>query len=133
MIRSLVPATLRAAPLLWAGLAKIAHTPTARLPVGYHVVPRWPCRSLVRLPALCIGEQLLAAERLAQIDENEFLDLLALNGADVPPLVGGNLGALWQLQRYIAGGIVGEVLPLANLRCEEQLCLQTGELVDVCC
>lgn len=132
MIKSIVPATLRAAPLLWAGLAKLAHTPTARLPVGYHVVPRWPCRPWFVLPGCCVGEQFLAAKRLERVDANELLDLLALNAADVPIVAEGNLGAVWQLERYIAGGIVGEVLPLANLRCEQNLCPQPGELVDVC-
>ena len=132
MIKNIVPAALRAAPLLWAGLAKIAHTPTPRLPVGYHLVPRGPCLPWYRLPGCCVGEQFLAAERLEEIDADEFLDLLALNAADVRPQLGGNLGALWQLQRFIAGGIVGEVLPLANLQCESDLCFQSGELVDLC-
>jgi len=43
------------------------------------------------------------------------------------------LGALKRGDEVVtAGGIVGEVLPLANLQCESDLCFQSGELVDVC-
>jgi hypothetical protein len=76
-----------AAPLLWLGLQKIARTPRARLAVGYRIV----CRNRQYAPCGCGATQV-----------------------DVSKLP---LGARLRLERFLAGGIVGEVLPLSLFNC----------------
>lgn len=77
-----------AAPLLFLALRKIAHTPRARLQVGYRVVPRRGCPEpfIPVPPAGCAGPTPIRGQR--------------------------PLGAALLLDRILAGGIVGEWLPM---------------------
>ena len=72
---------LLAAPMLWAGLQKIARMPTGRLPVGYKIIPRVAFEHPLNAPA------------------------------QPRPL-----GVAWYVDRLVAGGIVGETLPLSIVR-----------------
>ena len=85
-----------AAPSLAWGLYKIAHTQTPRLRVGYHVVPRYDC-------AFDSARVDLSAPALAHVKPRTELRGLR------------PLGNALYLDRLIAGGIVGDTLPLTNL------------------
>jgi hypothetical protein len=112
-----IHAPTAAAPLLWLGLQKIAHTPTPRLAVGYRLEPRCPPWSA---PCCCLSVEELAA-RAAAGD---------LDRPQAPLPVARPLGANLLLDRLLAGGTVGEALPLANrrLECERRM---AGLLLDV--
>lgn len=87
----LITPTTTAVPLLFLGLQKIARTPTARLPVGYRLQPRY-----------VYGDVPVAAR------EYPLPWALAVRRAL-------SLGEVWYLQRLLAGGITGEVLPLTGM------------------
>jgi hypothetical protein len=116
--------TVAAAPLLSLGLAKIARTPRGRLEVGYRLVRRAiacdpnhvaePCNRL----------------RLAQDRPTAFVQLLATDWHHAQFQLRRTLGAEWAVERLLAGGIVGEWLPLANLRCEAEQGA-SGQLLDI--
>ena len=104
-----VYSTTAAAPLLWLGLQKIARTPRPRLQVGYKIMPHYiDCYT----PS-------------CELRRAELLPRWEVRG--IRPL--GN--ALY-LDRLLAGGTVGEALPLKNL----QICIDQanplGCNVDVC-
>jgi hypothetical protein len=84
------------------GLRKISYTPRARLAVGYRLEPH--CNTFVR--------------------------------ADAAPRVQVRgirpLGNAMYLDRLLAGGIVGEALPLANLRIYCDRMNGLGNCVDLC-
>jgi len=101
-----------AAPSLSWGLYKIAHTPTARLRVGYHIVDRNECR-------FDSARFQIADPALAQLKPR-----VEVRG--IRPL--GN--ALY-LDRLIAGGIVGDTLPLSNLRIAMDRENLIGNRIDV--
>ena len=116
-----------AAPLLGPGLMKIARTPRARLQVGYHVVPR-----LGRcIPAPLSGCCECAPAGPAKVAACLPFIPLAWREIQVPWL--RPLGVELYLDRLLAGGIVGERLPLANLICEatQREPLPPGALVDL--
>jgi hypothetical protein len=94
--------TTAAAPLLCLGLRKIALTPRARLAVGYKLVP--PIDTYVRS---CEAPR-VEIEGLRPLGNALYLD------------------------RLLAGGIVGEALPLANLRIYAQQANPLGGCLDVC-
>src|SRR5438552_964509 len=78
-----------AAPLLFLALEKIARTPTPRLRVGYHVTSRY-------------GESCIAS------------GVKHDSGAAAPRLKSLRpLGQALYLDRLLAGGIVGDILPLS--------------------
>ena len=77
-----------AAPLLWLGLQKIARTPRPRLAVGYRLICRQPYG-----PGCDCGSAPVA------------------DPSKLP------LGVRLRLERFLAGGIVGETLPLTLFNC----------------
>jgi hypothetical protein len=95
------------APNLALGLQKIARTPRARLQVGYHVVPR---------PGRCL--ELDCAVQPPQDRPGKFVAFLAADWHHAQFQLRRNLGLEWEVQRLLAGGIVGERLPLSNLVCD---------------
>ncbi|MCE9605207.1 MAG: hypothetical protein K8U03_09940 [Planctomycetia bacterium] len=95
-----------AAPSLSWGLYKIAHTPTARLRVAYHLTPRNECRTDTCHLSACDPSYTQVKPRFE------------IRG--IRPL-----GNAMYLDRLLAGGIVGEDLPLANLR----ICLDRENLL----
>ena len=101
-----------AAPSLAWGLYKIAHTPTSRLRVGYHVVPRYDC-------AFDSARVDLTTPALAHLKPRTEIRGLR------------PLGNALYLDRLIAGGIVGDTLPLANLRIQLDRENLLGNQVDV--
>lgn len=85
-----------AAPSLSWGLYKISHTPTPRLRVAYHVVPRDYCTfDSCRLDA-------------CDVDYTQLQPRVEVRGIR-------SLGNALYLDRLIAGGIVGDTLPISNL------------------
>ena len=91
MVAPISPTTA-AAPLLFLALEKIARTPRPRLEVGYRVMPRYEGPVCAALPPL-VGECWAAgAPRLRGLRP---------------------LGQALLLDRLLAGGILGEMLPLA--------------------
>ena len=88
-----VYSTTAAAPSLFLGLRKISYTPRARLAVAYRLMPRY---------------------------DDCYVPSCACRPADVYPhyQIHGlrPLGNAMYLDRLLAGGTVGEGLPLANLR-----------------
>jgi hypothetical protein len=122
MIRSLV-GPRAASPLLHLGLQKIARTPRPRLQVGYHLVDRSNrCRTI---PAMACDSRLRAPSAPEQI-----VQTARLAGA-LQPAVAWILGNRLEIEWLLAGGIVGERLPLANLRCEAAERMPCGGLVDL--
>lgn len=97
-----VYSTTAAAPLLFLGLRKIALTPRARLAVGYKLDPP-PIDTYVR------G---------CEAPHYEIRGLRPLGNA-------------MYLDRLLAGGVVGETLPLANLRLYALQYHPLGTNVDV--
>jgi hypothetical protein len=95
-----------AAPSLSWGLYKIAHTPTSRLRVGYHVVPRFE------------GPRYDCRFDSARFDSAR-LDMAQPALAHLKPRTEVRglrpLGNALYLDRLIAGGIVADTLPLTNL------------------
>jgi hypothetical protein len=77
-----------AAPLLWLGLQKISRTPRPRLAVGYRLV----CRRGSRRGCGCGTAA-------------------AADPSKLPP------GARLRLERFLAGGVAGETLPLSLFNC----------------
>jgi hypothetical protein len=91
-----------AAPLLWLTWQKVAHTPTARLSLVYKIVPKNPC-FVVRPcgPPKCPEPPGVLAE----------CDLLC-SPKCAPGKLERPLGQKLLLERLLAGGILGEQLPL---------------------
>jgi hypothetical protein len=79
--------TTAAAPLLFLGLQKIARTPTPRLEVGYRIQPRYDVLPPPIAPFWIAGPLTMKGLR--------------------------PLGQALLLDRLLAGGIVGEELPLS--------------------
>lgn len=124
-----------AAPLLWLGLQKIARTPTARLAVGYHLVPRIDCPppgAICALPFVC--------PPIPPGRPVEVADCIADLPVHLVPRGLRPLGLGLYLDRLLAGGIVGETLPLslvclamplANLCVEAREHAPLGGMLDV--
>lgn len=91
MLAPIQPPTA-AAPLVFLALVKIARTPTARLALGYRLLARSACPPIA---SPCCD----AGRMCRTVDKN------------LRPLGEGLL-----LDRLLAGGIVGQVLPLALAR-----------------
>jgi hypothetical protein len=113
-----IPPPTAAAPLLFLALQKIARTPTPRLEVGYRLVDSSLCLQRLGGPP-----PFAACERIVARDQRP-------------------LGQALFLDRVLAGGIVGEflpmhrfcpadVLPLANLCIDAGVHLPPGQLFDV--
>ena len=97
-----IHAPTAAGPLLGLALAKVARTPTPRLAVGYRLLA--PCRPCPCQAHLLVREA-AAGKRPA-----------------TPLPMARPLGANLLLDRLLAGGHVGDTLPLANRRldCERE-------------
>lgn len=120
---------LAAAPLLFLALQKVARTQTARLAVGYRLVPRWPAIVDVYIPAdtwLIEHPQLVAAGVARRLADKSL----------------HRIGEALYLDRLLAGGIVGEelplsvllpdvIVPLANLRLDAERHAPPGAILDV--
>lgn len=115
-----VYAPTAAAPLLWLGLQKIARTPAPRLAVGYRLAPRVdrPCGGTF---STCLD----ICWHVGNVPPH-----LACRYLDTPVLIARPLGENLLLERIVAGGIVGETLPLANRRLEAE-CQGLYPLIDV--
>ena len=119
-----VHAPTAAGPLLWLGLQKVRRTPTARLALAYRLVPPRGCCAGSHGSPCCVR----TAEQLPD-------GLMAANHAGERPRsplpVARSLGENLLLDRILAGGQVGDALPLANLRIEAMAaCLPLGLLFD---
>jgi len=103
-----VYSTTAAAPLLFLALRKIAMTPRARLQTGYRIEPSVDdCYT----PAVaCDRAHLLPHEQIKGLRP---------------------LGNAMYLDRLLAGGIVGDGLPLANLQIYLDQCQPLGSELDV--
>jgi len=124
-----IPGRLSVAPSLALGLQKIARTPAPRLAVGYHIVPRLP---------YCVPRLDLICECAIDVPQNrpgEFVAFLGLEWEHAQKQLEITLGEEWLLERLIAGGIVGERLPLSNILCDayQRGPLPPGALIDVAC
>jgi hypothetical protein len=106
-----VYSTTAAAPLLWLGLRKIALTPRARLEVGYRLIPR---------EIDCYTPSCVCDYRPAELFPHQQIHGLR------------PLGNALYLDRLVAGGTVGEALPLTNLLICADQCSPLGQHVDVC-
>gem|GEM_PF-2110740 len=117
---------LAAEPILGLGLNKIARTPRPRLAVGYRLEPKAACNSA----STC---DLAARARAPQPNARAYVEFLAQSWSHAQLQLTRTLGASLFLDRVIAGGVVGEVLPLATLRCRENnnpLIGPPGALID---
>lgn len=106
-----VYSTTAAAPSLWLGLRKIALTPRARLQVGYRLLPR---------EIDCFTPSCACECRPADMFPHWQIHGLR------------SLGNALYLDRLLAGGIVGEALPLTNLLISADQDCPLGQHVDVC-
>jgi hypothetical protein len=124
-----------AEPLLWLGLQKIARTPTGRLAVGYHLISRDGCP-----PPGAICAPPFVGAPLPPGPPVDVADFFADHPAHLFPHGVRPLGLGLYLDRLLAGGIVGEFLPLsrvclamplANLWVEAREHAPLGGMIDV--
>ena len=120
---------LAAEPVLGLGLDKIARTPRPRLEVGYRILWRPACAPHAPIPCredLC-GLAALNRPRISA-------KMGRIPGALRPAGALAPLGLELYLDRLLAGGIVGEFLPLANERCEagHRATPLLGAALDLC-
>jgi hypothetical protein len=118
-----------AVPSLALGLQKIARTPRPRLQVGYKIVPRQPC-----IPPPGCGCGVSSVNSPPQARPGAFVEFLSRDFNHAQLQLIRKLGAELYLERLLAGGIVGEVLPLSNLQCDaDHNTLAPGGQFDACC
>jgi hypothetical protein len=98
-----------AVPNLAYGLRKIAHTPRARLQVGYRLLPK----------------EVDCYTPACECDRAQLCPHWEVRG--LRPL-----GNALLVDRILAGGIVGEALPLANLEICVDQANPLGANLDVC-
>ena len=125
MLRPIHAATAYS-PQLAVGLRKIARTPTARLTVGYRVKARWIHSDGILHRAAAVGScrAVATASRLHAINAAQAIP----RATAIPPLP---IGAEMLVQRMVAGGIVGEALPLAVVRRDLDRRDLLGSILDI--
>ena len=124
---------LSAGPLLHLRLQRISHTPLARLVSSFHVVPRRPCEAgCCGWEAGPIGTENFKCWRPAQHLPNEFDQLQADHWQQGQLQLRRTLGQDLFLLTVLAGSDIGERMPLANCRIEEEQCA-VGAALDLCC
>lgn len=101
-------------PCLPARLSRIAHTILPRLAWTFHVVPR----NYYNVGN--IATETLAGWREAQHLPNKFVETLAEQWPQGQLQIERNLGMEIYIRTLVAGSQIGEVLPLANARIEDE-------------